>query len=186
MTRPIISSDLPGERTANVSASGRQHDYYSILVEAIKKTEQNSAQLRQLVYERARFNFKRDLLFGHSSLGLSDLVQHINDFELAVARIEATAMDNRPHPQYREHEREHAPNHPETSSEDDRPHISYIGFRKVRPGSRSTLAEHRIQILPSRPARPLYTGLSAIHGWMPSLTTARRKNLRRTNVLLTN
>jgi len=74
VTRPIISFDTPGERIANVPAPAEQLDYYSILVEAIKKTEQNSAQLRQMVYERARFNFKRDVLFGHSSLGLSDLV----------------------------------------------------------------------------------------------------------------
>ena len=94
LTRPIVSVDASGERIANVPASAQQMDYYSLLVEAIKNTQQNSAQLRQLVYERARFNFKRDVLFGHSSLGLSDLMQYVNDFELAVARIEATADDD--------------------------------------------------------------------------------------------
>ena len=46
-----------------------------------------------------RFNFKRDLLFGHSTLGLADIVRHVNDFELAVARIEANATGEPPRQQ---------------------------------------------------------------------------------------
>lgn len=83
-------------RTVNVPAPAQSLDYYNILLEAIKGTQQNPSQLRALVYERARFNFKRDILFGHSSLGLADLVKQVKDFELAVARIEATAVDNQP------------------------------------------------------------------------------------------
>jgi len=93
------SYDLLANRnggSANVPASAQPLDYYNILLDTIKRTQQNSAQLRALVYERARFNFKRDILFGHSSLGLADLVRHVNDFELAVARIEATAIDAQP------------------------------------------------------------------------------------------
>ena len=74
----------------------RPLDFYSILQEAIKTAEHNSSQLRALVYERARFNLKRDILYGHSSMGLAELVQHIKDFELAVARIEANAEDDQP------------------------------------------------------------------------------------------
>ena len=33
-----------------------------LLQEAIKTAEHNSSQLRALVYERARFNLKRDIL----------------------------------------------------------------------------------------------------------------------------
>ena len=93
---PITTLDSAGQWTKNLPASARPLDYYSILQETIEKTQKNSAQLRQLIYERARFNFKRDILFGHSTLGLADLVRHVNDFELAVARIEANAIGEEP------------------------------------------------------------------------------------------
>src|SRR5262249_50185432 len=79
------------EQNSNIPAPALPVDFYSILQKAIKNAEHNSSQLRALVYERARFNLKRDILYGHSSMGLVDLVQHIKDFELAVARIEADA-----------------------------------------------------------------------------------------------
>ena len=87
---------------ANVPASARPLDYHSILLEAIHKAENNSAQLRALVYERARFNLKREFLFGYSSMGLSDVIKHVNDFELAIAHIEASAVDIKPNLAYRE------------------------------------------------------------------------------------
>lgn len=103
-TRIITSHDVlenTNKQRANVPASARPLDYYSILLEAIHKAEHNSAQLRALVYERARFNLKREFLFGYSSFGLADVVQHVNDFELAIARIEANAVDVKPSPVYR-------------------------------------------------------------------------------------
>ena len=163
VTRPIVSFDTPGERIANVPASAEQLDYYSILVEAIKKTEQNSTQLRQMVYERARFNFKRDVLFGHSSLGLSDLVRHINDFELAVARIEANATGGRPSPEYRQNEYEHAVSRPEVTPDDDRPRTANADAEEVGPPDHAPSSPGTgLQILPSRPAPPLYAGLAPI------------------------
>jgi hypothetical protein len=93
---PVTTLDSEEQSKQNLPASAKPLDYYSILIDTIKKTENNSAQLRQLVYERARFNFKRDLLFGHSTLGIADIVKHVNDFELAVARIEANAIGEQP------------------------------------------------------------------------------------------
>ena len=90
-----------GQPTKNLPASAKPLDYYSLLVDTIKNTQNNSTQLRQLVYERMRFNFKRDLLFGHSTLGLADIVRHVNDFELAVTRIEANAAREEPKQQDR-------------------------------------------------------------------------------------
>jgi hypothetical protein len=81
------------QQRTNVAASQSPLDYYTILADAIKKTEQNSGMLRALVYERARFHLKREALFGYSSLGLTDILRHINELELAIARIEATAVD---------------------------------------------------------------------------------------------
>src|SRR5262249_43008360 len=92
---------LNGQATQNLPASAKPLDYSSLLLDTIKKTQNNSAQLRQLVYERMRFNFKRDLLFGHSTLGLADIVRHVNDFELAVTRIEANAVAEDPKQQDR-------------------------------------------------------------------------------------
>lgn len=94
--RPLASD---GHAAQNLPASAKPLDYYSLLLDTIKKTQNNSAQIRQLVYERMRFNFKRDLLFGHSTLGLADIVRHVNDFELAVKRIEANAGDAQPEQQ---------------------------------------------------------------------------------------
>lgn len=97
LDQPLVN----GQATQNLPASAKPLDYYSLLLDTIKKTQNNSAQLRQLVYERMRFNFKRDLLFGHSTLGLADIVRHVNDFELAVTRIEANAAVEEPQQQDR-------------------------------------------------------------------------------------
>jgi hypothetical protein len=76
-----------------LATTSKSLDYHWILVEAIQNTAKNSAQLRALVYERARFHLKREILFGNSSLGVADLVRQVNDLELAIARIEANAVD---------------------------------------------------------------------------------------------
>ena len=99
--RSILARDFlenTDEQNSNVPAPMRPLDFYSILQDAIKTAKHNSSQLRALVYERARFNLKRDILYGHSSMGLAELVQHVKDFELAVARIEANAEDDQPSP----------------------------------------------------------------------------------------
>ena len=129
--------DNTDERNGNVPAPARPLDYYSILLEAIKRTKQNSAQLRALVYERARFNLKRDVLFGYSSMGLADVVRQIHEFELAVARIEANATDDEPSQAYRDQEEPHDTAQPKSSD--------------------------AVQILPPTPMPPLYAGLKAIH-----------------------
>ena len=145
----ITSYDVLGntnERNVNVPASTRPLDYYSILLEAIKTTKQNSTQLRALVYERARFNLKRDALFGYSSMGLADLVQQINEFEIAVARVEANSIDDQPSPTYREQ-----------GEPLDTAH---------------TKSSNAVQILPQRPIRPLYAGLNPIQ-WMDNFQHTR-------------
>ena len=93
LDRPLM---VDRQAPQNLPASAKPLDYYSLLLDTIKKTQNNSAQLRQLVYDKMRFNFKRDLLFGHSTLGLADIVRHVNDFELAVKRIEANATGEEP------------------------------------------------------------------------------------------
>jgi hypothetical protein len=128
--------DNRNERNGNVPAPARPLDYYSILREAIERTKQNSAQLRALVYERARFNLKRDVLFGYSTMGLADVVRQIHEFELAVARIEANSTDDVPSEAYREQEEP----------------------RDIAPAKSSDA----IQILPPKPMPPLYAGLAAI------------------------
>jgi hypothetical protein len=169
-TRLTVSYDMPHERSTNVPASAGQLDYYSILLDAIERTKHNSAQLRQLVYERARFNFKRDVLFGHSSLGLSDLVQHINDFELAVARIEATATDDPPDPKYRESECETTPNRIEaTTRESAHLRAARADAEVVESVSSSTA----LQILEPQPAAPSYAEFSPVQQ-MESLSYDRR------------
>jgi hypothetical protein len=135
-------SQLVG-RSADVPAPARPHDYYSILLEAINATKQNSAQLRALVYERARFNLKRDVLFGYSSMGLADVVRQIDEFERAVARIEATAVDDQPRPPYREQPYRHDDEPADIAHETD-----------AKPGT-------TVQVLPPEPVPPLYAELTS-------------------------
>ncbi len=139
VTHSTINNDVldnSNERNGNVPAQARPLDYYSILREAIERTQQNSAQLRALVYERARFNLKRDVLFGYSSMGLADVVRQIHEFELAVARIEANSTDDEPSEAYREQEEPR-------------------DIAQVK-------SSDAIQILPPKPMPPLYGGLAAI------------------------
>src|SRR4029077_2942579 len=126
---------LSTRNDVNIPASARPLDYYSILMEAISTTKQNSAQLRALVYERARFNLKRDVLFGNSSMGLADVVRKINEFELAVARIEANATD-------------------------DPLAITYRGSELG--GDVPVRATSAIQILPPKPTPPLYASFKPV------------------------
>ncbi len=158
MTRPAISQEGVGETIANVPVSAKQLDYHSILLEAIDKTKHNSAQLRQLVYERARFNFKRDVLFGHSSLGLSDLVQHINDFELAVARIEATATDDPPDQKYQKSGYADGLIRLEATKPEDRRGTARADVGNAAMPARSTA----VQILAPQPTAPPNAGLTPV------------------------
>jgi hypothetical protein len=158
VTRPTISHNVAGETIANVPASAKQLDYYSILLEAIDTTKHNSAQLRQLVYERARFNFKRDVLFGHSSLGLSDLVDHIKDFELAVARIEATATDGPPDQSSQNSEYVDRLFRLEATKSEDRRDTARADADNAAIRSRSTA----VQVLAPQPVGPSNSGFSPV------------------------
>jgi hypothetical protein len=152
-TRSNGMSTNAGERRANVPAAAQPLDYYSILLEAIDKTKQNPAQLRALVYERARFNFKRDVLFGHSSMGLADLVQKIDEFELAVARIEATAIDDQPRPAYQEQPQ---PDYQE------QPQPAYREQQEPPDPAATVASGTAVQILPPRPLASMHAGLASL------------------------
>ncbi len=154
----ILPYDVSGNAnggSANVPA--KPFDYYSILVEAIKNAEENSAHLRALVYERARFNFKRDVLFGHPSAGLNDLVRHIDEFELAVARIEANANDRKTNPAYRENEREPADTSIEMNGTEDQPDSAFQEQAELLDTARPQ-SNNAVQILRPGPISPMYAG----------------------------
>ncbi len=88
-----MANNIDHAAQQRLATTSQSLDYHSILVEAIQNTATNSAQLRALVYERARFHLKREILFGTSSLGVAELARQFNDLELAIARIEANAVD---------------------------------------------------------------------------------------------
>jgi hypothetical protein len=138
-THSIISHgmlDGTNKRNVNVPVSAKPLDYYSTLLEAIRTTKQNSAQLRALVYERARFNLKRDILFGNSLVDLADVVRKVKEFELAVARIEENAIDDQL-----------------ASAEDEQGKL--LGFADVKP-------KNAIQVFPPEPDPRLYAQATAI------------------------
>jgi hypothetical protein len=123
-------------QNSSVPAPRRPLDFYLVLQDAINAAKHNSSQLRALVYDRARFNLKRDILYGHPSMDLTDLIQHVKDFELAVARIEANAVDDdRPGPS------------PQTEWPDSPPETS---------------SSNAVEILPAVQTAPRYSELSPI------------------------
>jgi hypothetical protein len=120
-------------------------DYHSILARAIAAAHRISAKLRAFVYERARFNLKREFLFGYSSLGLTDMMRHVNEFEQAVARLEAEA--NR---------QEELPPARETAPRPMPPrYFAGLPATAEPPASPSPQA---VQILPPQPVAPIYSG----------------------------
>ena len=167
----LVSYDEPGKddhRNTNVPASARSLDYYLILLEAIHKAEKNSAQLRALVYERARFNIKRDLLFGYSSMGLAEIVQQVNAFEHAVARIET----NFDHGQANvDHQNDKTPQpvrsasgaavaRINTSPEDSETSLAHRNEAPPEPARFAS--RNAVEILSPRPATPVFEDLGPV------------------------
>ena len=135
-------------------------DYYSILMRAIDAAKQNSAELRHLVYERARFNMKRDFLFGSSDMPLADVVRHVKAFEAAVAHIEATASDDRPKAYAAKSEPAELPEEHETSEVYATSEAAASPVEDEPVAAKST---DLIQILPPEPIAPLYSPPGVVH-----------------------
>ena len=182
----LTHSDMNGR---NGSVPAKPLDYYAILQDAIRSTRQNSAQLRALVYERFRFNLKRDVLFGHSTMGLADVVRQINDFELAVARIEANAVDEQPVPRERlePFARERiGPRERARTAAPDRERTAPPERERAEPREIvRARAPDAVQILPPPPIKPLYAGLPpgqrADNSQFARLTEEFIRHLRLTN-----
>jgi hypothetical protein len=92
--QPGRHNSLTQQYDRGESVGLRSPDHYAMLQEAIEGAMRDHDSLRALVYERARFNLKRELLFGDSSVRLTTLVQQVVEFEEAVARIEAEARND--------------------------------------------------------------------------------------------
>ena len=167
----LVSYDELGNhdhRNTNVPASARPLDYYSILLESIHKAEKSSAQLRALVYERARFNIKRDLLFGYSSMGLAEIVQQVNAFEHAVARIEANSDHGQANIAHRNDEAPEparsasgtAVARIDTSPEDSETSLAYRNEAPPKPAR--SASRNAVEILSPRPATPVFEDLGPV------------------------
>lgn len=140
-----------GDQKANVPAVATPLDYHSILLNALKNPQQNSSQYA-VVYEQQRFN-------GYSSMGLADLARHIHEIALAVVRIEANALNDRPGQLYREQTEPHetASSLP-SSAVDDRFSLPYREQTESIDTAHSS-SSNALQILPPRSAPPLYPAL---------------------------
>ncbi len=77
--------------TIGVPVQHKPQDYYSVLAGVINHTRTDSAQLRSMVYELARFNLKREALFGYPPMSIQDLARHMNELEKAIASVEANS-----------------------------------------------------------------------------------------------
>ena len=77
----------------SVSSLGRPPHYYSVLTAAISHSERDPAQMRATVYELARFNLKREALFGYPPMSMRELTRHMDELELAITHIEVDFAD---------------------------------------------------------------------------------------------
>jgi hypothetical protein len=82
-----------GPLTHKVGVPARQEprNYYSVLADVISQTETDPAFLRATVYELARFNLKREALFGYPPMSIPELARHMDELEKAIARVETTS-----------------------------------------------------------------------------------------------
>jgi hypothetical protein len=156
---------LSDKADRNVPASAQPIDYYSILLNGIHNAEQNPDQLRALVYDRARFNIRRELLFGHSSIGLADVVQQITAFEIAIARIEAASTEGQARIAYRKDDASQTARsmssdaviRMDTYTKDSQEDLTYRNEEAPRSASNNA-----IEIMPPRPPIPMFEYLSSV------------------------
>ena len=156
---------LSDKANRNVPASAQPIDYYSILLNGIHNAEQSPEQLRSLVYDRARFNIRRELLFGHSSIGLADVVQQVTAFEIAIARIEDASKEGQARIAYRKDDAPE-PARPmsnnavirmDTVPKDSQEDLTYRNEEAPRSASNNA-----IEIMPPRPPIPMFEDLSSV------------------------
>jgi hypothetical protein len=156
---------LSDKADRNVPASAQPIDYYSILLNGIHNAEQSPEQLRSLVYDRARFNIRRELLFGHSSIGLADVVQQVTAFEIAIARIEDASKEGQARIAYRKDDAPE-PARPmsnnavirmDTVPKDSQEDLTYRNEEAPRSASNNA-----IEIMPPRPPIPMFEDLSSV------------------------
>ena len=156
---------LSDKADRNVPASAQPIDYYSILLNGIHNAEQNPDQLRALVYDRARFNIRRELLFGHSSIGLADVEQQVTAFEIAIARIEAASKEDQARVAYRKDDASqtarsmssNAVIRMDTYTKDSQEDLTYRNEEAPRSASNNA-----IEIMPPRPPIPMFEYLSSV------------------------
>lgn len=126
----------PDHYQAEDQSAAPRLDYYAVLRGAIEQAEQDNAYVRALIYERARFNLKREALFGNSTLGVSEWLRHINELELAIAKIETYAIDG-----------------PAVTLDRDR--LSAIGTNAIATRGTGAGENGLVQIMPPQPLPPL-------------------------------
>jgi hypothetical protein len=64
-------------------------NYISVLVRSIETTKNDSAQLRNLVYELARMSLGKQILMRHDQIDATEMHQHLYSLEAAIKKVES-------------------------------------------------------------------------------------------------
>ena len=78
-------SKVQGRAVATVTV-----DYYAVLSRAIEASRANPGQLRRAIYDMARVNLHREILWQNPSISDVELKVHLLALEDAIQRVEAT------------------------------------------------------------------------------------------------
>ena len=78
-------SKVQGRAVATVTV-----DYYAVLSRAIEASRANPGQLRRAIYDMARVNLHREILWQNPAISDAELKVHLLALEDAIQRVEAT------------------------------------------------------------------------------------------------
>lgn len=85
---------LDGSRQHGRSLAPVTVDYYAVLSRAIDASKNNPEQVRSAIYDLARVNMHREILWQQPEISDADLRRHFLALEDAIKRIEAENFDN--------------------------------------------------------------------------------------------
>ena len=69
-------------------------DYYAVLSRAVEASKSNPGQLRHTIYDMARANLRRELVWQNPSIPDAELTDHLAALEAAIKRVEAAHSDD--------------------------------------------------------------------------------------------
>jgi hypothetical protein len=83
-----------GKIVWRAAEAGARPDHYAVVAEMVAAVSQDHAQLRQLIYEFARTNLRKDLYRQYEQLGWTGIAAQVLALEAAIDQVEADLASN--------------------------------------------------------------------------------------------